>query len=387
MNNQLDHAIRSVTADIVAVTPPREAGPVHKVTKQSSHSSRRWIAAAAGLLLFAGVAGLLAIGNRDSTSEPASVPTLEPDEADPVPTLERDEPDTVEINRGLGAELEIDPDEWVVPSDLSKTGQLQYAAIEPGPGVRTVHYGPIGEPATLDITIDTFSTDSNGTPVDVNGIEWKETDEPGFWNAERRIGDADIRVSSGKLDVEQGRQILSGLTVIASEELQSEPMDSNVLLDDQTSPVATYTTDDQTFTMRAAQQNGYYCTFTNDGTGGGGGGCGQLFDPATSWASPGIAGIGHEDNTNVVTVEASGIVATDVATIEIDFINDTTVTVTPTDLIGTFPVRFWIAGATIDLEPGQDPTRINSGFVQVRGLDDDANVLYTQNAASGTANR
>lgn len=282
---------------------------------------------------------------------------------------------------------EIRPDDWIVANAPAETGELQYVVVESGIGQRIAHYGPIGDRSNLDIAIDTSSTSVSGTLVDVKGVEWSETDEPGFWSAERRIGDAAIRVSSSTLDAELGRQILLGLTLVPTLELPIEPIDVGVLVDARTAPVATYSTEDRTFTMRAAQQNGYYCTFTDDGTGGGGSSCGEFFDPTTSWASPGTQGYGHDEDTNEVTVEASGIVAPDVVVVEIDFINDTTVTLSPTDLTGTFASQFWTAGATIELDPGQDPYSILSAVIEIRSLDDVGSVLYTQTPASGTANR
>lgn len=96
-NNELDDAIRSVFDDIVDATdhPERSSPRDHRSDSASTPAQRRWLTAAATVILIAGAGGLVLVSQRGDTNEaagtadgtaPAPVPTTMPTEA-PVPEL------------------------------------------------------------------------------------------------------------------------------------------------------------------------------------------------------------------------------------------------------------------------------------------------------------
>jgi hypothetical protein len=77
--------------------------------------------------------------------------------------------------------------------------------------------------------------------------------------------------------------------------------------------------------------------------------------------------------------------STDVARIEVEFINGATASVAPQNTSDQFPdVLFWAVGAVVELEPGQDPDALNQVFVEIRADDGDGALLDTRTIGDDT---
>lgn len=88
MTTDLDRAVRSSLADIIATAPEPDGQPVRLVTVGSETPSRRpYLAVAASLVVFAGVGALVAVNSNDTTTvAPAAAPIATNDSSQPLPT-------------------------------------------------------------------------------------------------------------------------------------------------------------------------------------------------------------------------------------------------------------------------------------------------------------
>jgi hypothetical protein len=368
MNSQLDEAIRSVTADIVAHAPQPSATPSRPERPQRSETPWRRAVLAAALLLVV-VGGLTTLSNRAQEAQVRSAPAVDP----AIP-----EPPTVEATTDLATVPEISRDQWLVSAAPPAGSVFLYAETASSAGSRTVYYGPRNGTPNLSITIDTMNADVTGTSTVVNGVRWSLTEQPGSWDAATTVGGSIVRVHSSTV-VDTYPDTLAGLSVVDTADLPAEPLDFEAL-PNEGATVATFILGDETLTLAATGQNNFYCVLRGAG-GAGAGGCGERLNPSTEFASAVQQGSAYSDTPPTLTLEAAGIVASDVTRIEVDFINGETATTTPTDDSGTFEVRFWIAGAHMPLGTDQNPSPPNA-IIEVRGYDDVGNLLYTQEPGS-----
>ena len=115
MNDQLDRAVRTVLADIIATAPERDDQPIHTVTVDSLEAGRRrpYLMVAAAALAVVGVGGLAIVTNQHAGTTPTSAPTAStPLASDPTAS---DRPSASPLGPLLPTELEADAIPLVTP--------------------------------------------------------------------------------------------------------------------------------------------------------------------------------------------------------------------------------------------------------------------------------
>ena len=102
-----------------------------------------------------------------------------------------------------------------------------------------------------------------------------------------------------------------------------------------------------TYTLAAQESNGFWCLTVRSDTDDSGG-CGIPIDPS----APITIDVGQASSSNGgddVRAVRAGTVTAQAARVDVEFVDGTIVSVTPTDLSGDFDRNFWIASASVGM--------------------------------------
>jgi len=273
--------------------------------------------------------------------------------------------------------------DWVFPSWLPAGIEYQYALTDPFG--KMAWFGSVEDSDQLMMTTGFGAGESGGEPVEIAGFEWSIISDDGFgrWSATRQLGSTVVTIGSSEVTGDSGIRLIEGLTIVPEDALPSPPLGcANQAVDVAEfglygAGVAETNLGDRTFTFAVEESNGYLCSIVGSDSGGGSSCC-ERFDPDDQMTLVG-GGVGSLVDDPTVVLDSAGIVSLDVVRVEVDFINDVTVTVEPTDLSGTFDdSRFWVAAVEVELEPGRSADNIHSPILEVRGYDAEGVLLVTR---------
>jgi len=359
--NTDDDALRAVAAEIHREAPapytwesldsvrvrPRERG--------SSSAGRGLLAVAAASILVAGVAGTIAIMDRDdAATAPAASDRLPPvrSEGTPwAPVVEQPmlpaDVDAIEVSNDAGdwADRALFPTEtpvgYTVESVSRGTGGAMTESGDVDTGDIRVSFITTTPQGTLDdprIVIETVPAGIGAVESDVepetvttgSGVEWDvfiEQGPDGFFHSgayARAAGVGGTLTISGAVSEADARSrteaMLTSLRLVRVEEIPTEVVDLNRL----PSVATSGPNDAASGFMRAARTTNAWCVVTSIGRGGSMG-CGTRFEPASMSAV--FVELAYTDD-NIVTL--AGLASSDATSIEIDLTDGTTLIVEPT---------------------------------------------------------
>jgi hypothetical protein len=319
----------SLEPDHAAVVPAR-----------AQFRRRSWVGVAAAVMLV-GLMGVLigVVANRERPSDTAD---------DPAPTT---------APMALGQSESLSSSEWVVASVLPDGVEYLYPLAYEGAGSKTVWYGmrrTDGSSEQLRVSAGLQEPLGTSEPVDIDGDTWTVSQpETGGWNAARPVGADVVSVSGpGRFD-DTARAVLAGLVVIPESALPSEPLGSR----DRAIEVATTDFDGVRHSLAVQESNGFACTWVSSADGSSSGGCGSFMDPSALLEITGGFSSQVEDS-DVIEVASGGAVTTDAARVDVEFVDGTIVSATPSDLSGRQDQNFWIVVANVgpDASTGRVPT-------------------------------
>jgi hypothetical protein len=341
---------------------------------------RRWWAVSAAASVFALVVGLVLIAGRDTADDAIS---------STAPTLK---------GRSLGDVDGIETDEWVYPSVVPDGVEYAYPSRDvvphPARSIRFVSesdlvgYVVTVHPGEADLSLDGPSSEpvevESHTTEELDGRVWEIVTIEDVWLATRHLDSTSVRVSGPAEFDGSARTFIEGLVVISEADLPSPPLG----FDGEFVEVARYDSGDGlAAAVRVTESNSYFCMKIYDGFGGGGGGgCGKSV-PSGGVLSGINASTGPASGREGVRIDAGGIARADVARIEVEFVDGTVVTTTPTDLSEQFDVGFWVVAAisAIDNRKPDPPwSGVNTLLAEVRAYDAAGDLLDTQTIARQT---
>ena len=363
----IDTLLRRIAAEQTADAPvPHhwdEVGDLHTSTQRATGStaatSRRPFVLGLAAALVAVLIGGLVLATRDGGDEIPAAPVTYP-----VPLTE------------VG---EIPDRAWIVSSVMPVDSEYTYALRTSTS--RSVSYGDRSNPERhrIVITDGDLATDADEV-VRIGSRDWYVHADPDTWSAVTRVGDQLVIVTGDREFALIGRDFLQGLSVVGTSDLPAPPLDP----DSEHDLVAEFRTDPFDLEMSVSSSNGIYCIEAGDDEGRSVG-CGTPIDVSGPVANV-VTGdtVSSSFGVDRTRVLLTGVTSTDVATVIVEFVDGSTVDVTPTDLSGSYDVRFWIAAAEIaitelDPEPGTPEMELTAGDLisAVRAVDADGNVLQT----------
>lgn len=330
---------------------------------------------AAVAVALAGLGGLFALAGRGDDA-PAIVP---------VTTSATAPPTTVASGPRPLSEVEaLAPTDWVITTAIPDGYEYLYAMHDPRPARfddtdptwRRVVYGEPVADATrpeLFISIDD-PPDGPAETVTIAGSDW-QINRPGlrWWNATQTIGESTVTISSrGEID----EAALAGLQVVDGAGLPFPPFGN---ADD--ALVVARAQFGGAMNEWAVQRSGsYQCDWVLDSgaTGGGiGGGCASRADPSAVVTINLRSDFDPGPRPGTIETLRGGSVTPEAATVEVEFADGTTVRVEPTDLSGTFDVRFWLVAAILSDESRTGVPVSQETLAAVRAYDVDGDLLGT----------
>ncbi len=363
-----DDAFRAVASEIHREAPvphPWESLDMvrtRSVEREPRGVHRGLLAVAAVSMLAAGVAGTIAIVDRDNVATAPAASERLP-EVESAAAVSLSSVDAVGNNQ------------WIVPSRLGDGATFQHAYSYGGVG-RNIQYGTDTSSETLSIFVGPQGAPySPGTDVDIGGRVWSISVDDGFGVATLSIGDNDVQVTGVFESTSELAVLVEGLVVVDSAQLPDEPLTYST---DSMTPVATFDVDDTTVQITAEGAGGWYCINIIDGQDAGGGGCGTFFDPADHLLLYSTGSRQDATADRVIRAEASGLASADVVRVEIDWLDGMTSTVVPQNTSDQFTdVKFWATRTPIDLPAGQDTDSITEFVTEIRAIDQNGEVLAT----------
>ncbi len=333
----------------------------------------RLLLVAAASALVAGTAGLVWVQN--TRSEPTST-TQQPTSPPADQSLPAVSPPAV----SLSAVGEIATDQWLWPTAVPNGYEFQFADRNNHPtgDLQWINFGTKGSltgQLSLLVGPDDPSSDK-GKLVEMAGRNWTVTTSPGRARGTAAIGDRFVDVG-GPVSETELLTIIDGLTLVAETQLPAAPLTYRNIMTD----VGEFDVNGEQATMSVDESNGWYCTATRT-AGVGGGGCATYFDPTMTISRYHSASFGVAESTSQLQMSTQGMASTDVARIDVEFINGVTSSVVPQNTSDRFPdVLFWTVGAIAALEPGQDPDAVNEVLVEIRAYSADGTLLATHTSS------
>ncbi|MEO6652399.1 MAG: hypothetical protein ABIP17_07075 [Ilumatobacteraceae bacterium] len=333
----------------------------------ASRGRIRWLSVAAAVLVVAAM-GSMALFAR---SDPDPFAALEVDLSGATPLA--------------GAER-VEPSDWVVAAELPDGVGWLYADTDDeapsltGESERAVWYGdsPLADARDrYRVSVGGRSLSSGGDAIDIDGTAWTISPyELNRWIATRPVGPSFVAVSGpGVFDVVD-RDLIASLVVVPESGLPATPLGPV----DQSVVVAQTELGETSYTLAAQESNGFWC-FAGRSTNEFGYGCGTAIDPA----DPITIETGSTTSlysADTVKAVRGGTVATQVARVDVEFVDGTIVSVTPTDLSAQFDRRFWIAAADIDTQTQPGSLVTVETVVEVRAYDNDGRLLAAKSPPS-----
>ena len=311
----------------------------HGVAPARARSGRRgWVGVAAAVMLV-GLVGVLigVVANRQpsGTADPAPV-------TPPTPLSQTDE---------------LNASEWVVATVLPDGVEYLYPLAGGGGTSNTIWYGtrrPGSASEQLAVTSGLQEPLGTGEMIDIDGDIWTVS-ALGIdgWNAARPVGTDVVSVRGrGGFD-DTARAVLAGLAVVPESALPSEPLGPP----ERAVEVATTELHGQRYSLAIQESNGFACTRVSS-TDGSAGGCGSLIDSSTPIEITGGSSTEVEDS-NIIEVASGGTVTKNATRVDVEFVDGTVVSATPSDLSGRFDQNFWIVAANVgpDTTTGRVPTQ------------------------------
>jgi len=413
VTSNLDELIRGALDDIARdapeLGPPPPPEPIvgATVSLPSTHFRRRVLQVAALAVVALGVAAVVAVRlSRDPTAPgsdqpsvsatlptPSTVSSETTSAATTVPpasastTIDRQG----DVDRRL-SEIESSlpiPDldalqggDWLVATWLPPGYDFAYAQglVDSS---RSVVYrnGTTGERLLLSVrpgdAVGLPDTDGWDLDVDANGVGSARLQTDGV-----AIG-VTPQIDPRDTALDAASQLDTDVLVRLVEGLSTEPeasLPTPVLRMDPTrtvtgsSVVATLTFKGLPIELRAQGTNGYYCLESGFGSS-----CPIRFDAMMDVMSKhGGGGAGAIDGEPTMDVTSYGIARPDVARIEFEFADGTTMAAVPEDLSGTFDVRFWLIAEQIELDDPIDASPgapLPQGILRTIAYDEDGNIL------------
>ncbi len=343
-------------------------------TKPRRRSQLLLVAAASALV--AGTAGLVWVQN--SRSEPAST-----SQQPAVPPADGSLPAVSPPAMLLSGVEAVAGDEWLWPTVLPDGFEFQYADRNNNPSgdLKSVQFGTTGSltgQLSFWISPDTPSSEG-GQSVEVAGRNWTISTSAGQARGTAAIGDRFVDVG-GPVSQSDLLAVIDGLALVSEDQLPAAPLS----YDDAMTDVGEFDVNGEQVVMSVDESNGWFCTQIRTDTESGGG-CVTYFDPAETISRYHGFSTGFDETTSQLQMGTRGMASTDVARIDVEFINGAVASVVPQNTSGEFPdVRFWTVGAVVDLQPGQDPNAVNDVFIEIRAYDADGTLIATRTSDDDT---
>lgn len=375
---ELDQTIRrSVDARITQASPQPTWSDVveHRQLTRSAearHPNRWLLVAAASAIVAVGVGGLVVL-ERNEPTPPAASSVEKVVNSGLVDT----ELIVSDPARPLDATDQLGPGEWVVPTRMVAGYDLQYS-VGNFPAAKVSYFGQATETddqiaiAVLDAAaLDPMASAERS--LNVMGAIWGINARNGYWSASRRLGPTYLTVSGPGLDDRTGTELLESLRVV--------DLDNTTL--DVLSPrpggdlVADYEEDGATTTLSIEQAGNWYCSTVEARDGSLAVGCATPF-VASQIISDNLAkGFTHSDDNGTTIAYAAGIISTDVARVDIQFIDGSVISVSPANLSADRANSYYVVRTPL---PGVDAPasdQTESLVVQISALDDTGTVIAT----------
>lgn len=280
-----------------------------------------------------------------------------------------------EVGTPLFEAAEIGPGDWVVPtqepdgiqieSTMSLMGKDTVLAIGEGSDIVRVSFGLVA-PVVFA-----------GTDVDLDGVSWVVSEGPQMWEASTTTASTPIHVMGAGAFDSLAEDRLRGLVVVPTEELPFPPLESKG-----PSMVAVVSVEfaDQTYELRAREENGYLCLRIEPVDTAV---CGDRIDEGSSGgalvAGPGLIDFQPEVGDTVVRVFNAGAVSDDVVRLDVELVDGSRMQTELSDpseeLSG---LRFWLAVADLELAaPYADETPAIDPIVEWRAFDQGGRLIGT----------
>lgn len=356
---------RLVTEQVESRPPAPEWSTLGGVSKPDRRRRRPVVGVAVAASIAGLIVGLIVLDGRRPDAE-RSVATAH---IDPAPEV---------AQRVLADVEQVAPDAFVVPAERPGSVEFQYAIRTPGPEdgmtTRTVRAGNEQNPEALVVHVDVGDRPpAFADPVDVGGREWLVSDGPGGWSAFTTVGESDISVYGSGRFFDEERSVLAELRVLPATSLQHPPLDPTASMIE----VASSGSGGERGALQVQISNGYVCSRTMFSSGSSGSCGSRLVERAVSVFAEPPSGGNYDwvEGADVVAAAVSGIVYAEVASVDVEFTDGTTMSVAPVDESGTFDeLRFWVLSAEVGVEPalaaaGADVVR------EVRAYDRDGELL------------
>jgi hypothetical protein len=375
---ELDQTIRrSVDARITQASPPPTWSDVveHQQLPRTTEARdpNRWLlVAAASAIVAVGVGGLVVL-ERNEPTPPAASPVAQVANNGLVDT----ELIVSDPARPLEATDQLGPGEWVVPTRMVDGYDLQYSVVNFA-AAKVSYFGQSTETddqiavAVLDAAaLDPMASAERS--LNVMGTDWGIEASNGYWSASRPLGPTYLTVSGPGLDDPTGTELLESLRVV--------DLDNTTL--DLLSPrpggalVAQYEEDGATTTLSIEQAGNWYCSTVDAGDANLAVGCATPFVAGQIISDNLARGFTHPNDNGTTIAYAAGIVSTDVARVDIEFIDGSVVSVSPMNLSADRANSYFVVRAEL---PGVDAPasdRTESLIVQISALDDTGTVIAT----------
>lgn len=354
----LEDQIERVAEVALAASHDHAKATASIVQTRSRFDRRSWVGVAATVMLI-GLVGVL-IGVVAITERPSDTADAPPPAHAPIP---------------LGQTESLNESDWVIATVLPDGVEFLYPlAAEGGPN-KTVWYGTRradGTSEQLRVSAAMEEPLGTGEQVDVDGVAWTVSESgTGGWNATRPVGTHFVSVNApGAFDA-TARSVLEGLVVVPVSALPSPPLGPR----DQAVEVATTEFDGDRYSLAVQESNGYACTWVSS-TAGSSGSCGVLVGPSALLAITEGSG-SRTDNSDVIGVAVGGAVTKDATRVEVEFIDGTIVSATPSDLSSQFDQYFWIVAADVGPDVVTGRTAIGQAVKQARAYTADGQLIAT----------
>lgn len=319
----------SLETDHAAVVPAR-----------ARFGQRSWVGVAAGVMLV-GLVGVLigVVANRDRPSGTA------------------DDPASITAPMALAQSESLSSSEWVVATVLPDGVEYLFPLAGEGGASKTVWYGTRrtdGSSEQFRVSAGLQEPLGTGESVDIDGDTWTVSQSgTGGWNAARPVGADVVSVSGpGSFD-DTARAVLAGLVVIPESALPSEPLGPR----ERAIEVVTTEFGGLRHSLAVQESNGFACTWVSATDGSSSGGCGSFIDPSALLEITGGFSSQVEDS-EMIEVASGGTVTKGATRVDVEFVDGTIVSATPSDLSGEQDQNFWIVVANVgpDTRTGRVPT-------------------------------
>lgn len=331
-------AVRQVVGDQVGAAPPPKpwaevvsaaCGVDAKRSGAAGFRRPRVVAVAAAACLVALVAGLVVVSRDGSTDRSAA-----PDDALPVTQVPLSQVDS------------LGPGDWVVPSAAPDEVDFLWATVRANSNVVAMGDDPNRPSYVFEVTFPISRSTGPTVPI-VSETEWVMTALEIGWRTRRGVGPALVAVNGpGGFD-DAAEALLDGLVVVSAEGLPQPPVDP----DGPMTEVASFDIDGVVYTYSVVGTPAYACVRVDEAGLGASGYCGPFTAEGDVFASfTGGGGYTYTEDSDVIRATADGAVRSDVARVEVEFIDGTTVSVEPMNTSDVFPeLRFWVVVADVNV--------------------------------------